>query len=349
MAARRKKLENLAAKCHALVVDQFHPRGEARVCILPNRDSDGPLLISRWQFSLSIMQQETPRIPLAPPISVSARLMWCATVEAIIGKALTEHIFVDFYHPEDAGVREAMSKVLDALSPARQRMVRCQFLADNPWNEDDDGMETEVTVEAAEAALTEVSTKLVPLLSDQPVGDGLLDKLLELFLQAAAIWSRIQRAPWRAVASMSPDTVTLDGSLPTGRHNEYGDFATTTNDKSAPHPDVSATATPLFPRIEFRGEETQGTLFWGVALWPHQTVVIQARQEVEAFNNGRDMRNGDLRLSSGAKRRMSIAPGSSPASPTYSSASLKSPKAHRPPPTSNGPQGKAGGKAAASK
>jgi len=250
-------------------------------------------------------------------------------VEAIVGQALTKHVFLDFYRPEDPATRRAMSTALDALSPQRQKMVRCQILADNPPSEEDYRA-------AAEAAQGDVLTRLVPVLSDQPPGEGLLDRLLELFMEATEIWGEVQRAPWRAVVSMSREAVKLGGDDATGNYTEYGQFVTTQDDKTMPHHDAPVTVTPLFPRIVFQDGKKKGSLFDGVALWSNQKVFLQARLEAEALET-RNTRSGEFRLSSGGtKRRMSIASPSSPASPTLSTSTFKSQKApggQRPPPS----------------
>jgi len=269
--------------------------------------------------------------------------MWCAMVEEAIGIAIQKHIFVDFYYPGDPLVRNAMSTALDALSPLRQRVVRCQFLADGAPTEDD-------CHAAAGAALRDVSTTLAPVLSDQAPGESFRDCLGDLFLEATDVWGEIQRARGRAVATMSPEMAAPDGENAIGRHAEYGPLLTPQNGVSGTGAEPAASVTLLFPQVLIRDDKKQTKVFNGFALWSNQKVVFQARRDSDALNNTRGTRAGDLRLPGTTKRRMSIASGSIPASPTVPKPGLRSPKlgnAKALQPRDNGPQqAKASGVAA---
>lgn len=237
-----------------------------------------------------------PMLPLPLSNSRAARLMRCAAVESVVGRALTDHIFVAVYSPESTTWSKALSRVLQSLDlrdAQREQLVRRQLLVDY-----------EVTDETREQivrnARDSVIATLGHLLPSSPLLDGFISTLESILQEAMEVWEPLQRSIHRPIVNFELDPSHFEPAEDC--YPEYGSTRSETNTG------ISSPVLRLLPDISI-GDRM---LLCPKVLWSDQTAVVDARLELE-----KDRQRREGASPSWTRRRMSVrhGPSSAPQSP----------------------------------
>ncbi|KAK3347162.1 hypothetical protein B0T25DRAFT_295904 [Lasiosphaeria hispida] len=291
------EFEELADECHNLAFEFFRAVGEPPVCV----SGDSIALIARLiseQASLPSAVASLKNMPLSLSMSGPAEVMRCAVAEFIIGKALTDHIFVDMYFRKP-DLRHAVSTMLDYLEARdsyaeaedshaqsgylrREPMVRIQLLAEAETD-------NEARLRVINSAKRDVCDSLDHLLPSSFTRDVFHGRLEELLAQAMDLWGPLQRSKFRASAEFAV-TAQLDR-----QDDFYTEFGGPVEGEQA-EPIIL-----LFPQISIANE----IICSAKALWSDQAIVVAAKEELEKARNHGKMKKQEPPKKL-MKRRLSV-------------------------------------------
>ncbi|KAK0708555.1 hypothetical protein B0H67DRAFT_686606 [Lasiosphaeris hirsuta] len=273
------EFEGLADECHALAFEFFRA-------------------VEETPASLPSAIAGLTKMPLSLSTSAPAQVMRCAVAEYVIGRALTDHIFVDMYF-RDPNLQHAVSTMLSYLETrdgypeagdghaqsgyiGRESIVRLQLLSESNTGDD-------ARLQAISSAKRDVCKALDSLLPSSITRDVFHSKLEEILERAIELWAPLQRSTFRVSAEFGL-TAQLDRKY--DFHSDFGPLVG--GEKSEP-------ILPLFPQIGIRDE----VIYGAKALWSDQTAVVAAKEEMEKAIN-HDRMKGHEAQKKIMKRRLSV-------------------------------------------
>ena len=207
--------------------------------------------------------------------------MRCALAEYVVGKALADHIFVDVAVPHSPEIQQAISTTLDFLearTPRREAVVRCQLLASyGDDGEDEEPGSSSVIIGLASKA---VCAALDPLLPAGRIRDEFYSRVEDLLYEASSLWEPLRESRCRYTAEMRLDQQELVRNE--DYYEDYGVQVAGKASASAPgthaHEMTMAKAMlPLFPQIS----TWRNVVVPAKVLWSDQAGVLDARAEME--------------------------------------------------------------------